>query len=168
MSGKTPNSAPFLTFFLIELVNLKFNDVPIETAPWIRNKLTDTTVFGKISAEHGSTLQWIDVRPPPFLFFTRLVTVEMSRWTQDARPFIISTVEIHIPKKTCRSSCLALPLSSSPDSKHDQRLDSNSLADGAPRIALCAHTSAFWFCFVFCVTVLQDKASWRTSILSLL
>ena len=61
-------SAMLEVFFLIELVNLKFDDVPIETALKIRNKQTDTTVFSNISAEHGSTLQWIDVRPPPLLF----------------------------------------------------------------------------------------------------
>ena len=80
-------------------------------------------------------------------FFARLVKVEISRWTQDARSFTIAAVEIHIPNKLVDQAALPCHFLSSPDSKHDQRLDSNSLADGAPRIELCAHTSSFWFCF---------------------
>ena len=91
-------------FFRIELVNIKFDDVPIESALQIRNKLTDTTVSSKISAEHVHL---------PVLFCTP--RVEMSRQTQDARSLNIATVEIHIakqPVEQIKLPCLAtfLPL----------------------------------------------------------
>ena len=42
-------------------------------------------------------------------FCARRVRVEVSRWTQDARFFIISTVEIHFTKKLVDHA--ALPFS---------------------------------------------------------
>ena len=62
----------------------------------------------------------------------------------------ISTVEIHIPKKLVDQATLPCHFSSSPDSKHDQRLDSNSLAYGATRLEICTHVFVLvLFRFVF-------------------